>query len=176
MKTQENEDKLNLTFESIPMKKVLIAIDYNPNAQKLAELGFSMAKNMNAEVKLLHVVVEDSNYTPLDFNPVTGFGEFGPIYYHGDINLAELKKAAACFLDKVKEHLGDTAIETFVEEGSDTAETILKTAENLGVDVIVVGSHSRRWLEQIVMGQVTEKILRRTSLPVFIVPTGVQKK
>jgi hypothetical protein len=32
------------------MKKVLIALDYNPTAQKVAEVGFSMAKSMNAEV------------------------------------------------------------------------------------------------------------------------------
>jgi nucleotide-binding universal stress UspA family protein len=175
MKTQENETNSKSSFESIPMKKVLIAMDYNPNAQKLAETGCSLAKNLNAEVKLLHVVVNDGNYTALDFNPVTGFGDFSPVYYHGDISVDDLKKSANIFLDKIKEHLGDSTLQTFVEEG-DPAETILKTADRLGVDIIVVGSHSRRWLEQIVMGQVTEKVLRRTSLPVFIVPTGVQKK
>ena len=37
-------------------KKVLIALDYNPTAQKVAEVGFSMAKSMNAEITLLHVI------------------------------------------------------------------------------------------------------------------------
>ena len=37
------------------MKKILIALDYNPTAQKVAEVGFSMAKSMNAKVLLLHV-------------------------------------------------------------------------------------------------------------------------
>ncbi len=32
------------------MEKVLIALDYNPTAQKVAEVGFSMAKSMNADV------------------------------------------------------------------------------------------------------------------------------
>ena len=30
------------------IKKVLIALDYNPTAQKVAEVGFSMAKYMNS--------------------------------------------------------------------------------------------------------------------------------
>jgi hypothetical protein len=30
------------------MKRVLIAIDYNPSAQKIAETGFDYAKAMNA--------------------------------------------------------------------------------------------------------------------------------
>jgi len=32
------------------LKKVLIALDYDPSAKKVAELGFSIAKTMNAEV------------------------------------------------------------------------------------------------------------------------------
>jgi nucleotide-binding universal stress UspA family protein len=38
-------------------------------------------------------------------------------------------------------------------------------------DVIVIGSHSRKWLENIVMGSVTEKVLHHTSIPLLIVPT-----
>jgi nucleotide-binding universal stress UspA family protein len=174
MKTQENKDKSNLPYESIPMKKVLVAMDYNSNAEKIAETGFSLAKNMNAEVILLHVLLDDSNYTPLDFNPVTGYGSYTPVYYHGELDTEKLKKAAYYFLDKIKEHLGDSSVQTLVEDG-DAAETILETGKKFGADIIVVGSHSRRWLEQIVTGLVTEKVLRRTSVPVFIVPTGVQK-
>jgi len=34
-------------MKTIKMNRVLIALDYNPTAQKVAELGFSMAKAMN---------------------------------------------------------------------------------------------------------------------------------
>jgi nucleotide-binding universal stress UspA family protein len=37
-----------------------------------------------------------------------------------------------------------------------------------------MGSHSRKWLEKIVMGSVTEKVLNQTSIPLFIVPTKKQ--
>jgi nucleotide-binding universal stress UspA family protein len=57
-----------------------------------------------------------------------------------------------------------------VEEG-DFAESILKTAKDLHVDIIVIGTHSRKWLENIVIGSVTEKVLNNTSLPLFIIPT-----
>jgi nucleotide-binding universal stress UspA family protein len=45
------------------MKKVLIALDYNPTAQKVAEVGFSMAKAMNAEITLLHVIADPVYYS-----------------------------------------------------------------------------------------------------------------
>jgi nucleotide-binding universal stress UspA family protein len=40
------------------MKKILIALDYNPTAQQVAETGYKLAKSMNAKVLLLHVVAD----------------------------------------------------------------------------------------------------------------------
>ena len=85
-----------------------------------------------------------------------------------------LKKASQQFLDKSKHHLGDHTIQTLVAEG-DCAESILISAKDLHVDIIVMGSHSRKWLENIVMGSVTEKVLRHTTVPLFIVPTKKHK-
>lgn len=55
------------------MKKILIAIDYNPTATGIAESGYSLAKSMNAEVILLHVVADYTYYSSLDYSPVLGF-------------------------------------------------------------------------------------------------------
>ena len=38
------------------MKKILIALDYNPSAQTVAEKGFALAKTMQAATVLLHVM------------------------------------------------------------------------------------------------------------------------
>jgi len=152
------------------MKKVLIALDYNPTAQKVAEVGFSMAKAMNAEVILLHVMSDTVYYSSTGYDPVmgfTGFMDLGPM----QLNINDgLKNASHQFLDNSKQHLGDNTIQTLVEEG-DCAESILKTANGLNVDIIVLGSHSQKWLENIVMGSVTEKVLHHTTIPLFIVPT-----
>jgi nucleotide-binding universal stress UspA family protein len=66
------------------MKKVLIALDYDQTAQKVAEVGFAMAKAMNAEVTLLHVLSESIYYSSAEYSPVIGFvgpmdvGAFSP--------------------------------------------------------------------------------------------------
>ena len=151
------------------MKKVLIALDYDPTAQKVAEVGFTMAKAMNAEVTLLHVISDQMYYSSAEYSPIMGFNGFmetGP----SQLNSEALKKASLNFLDKSKHHLGDKTIQTRVEEG-DLAESILKTAKGIHADVIVMGSHSRKWLENVVMGSVTEKVLHHTSIPLFIIPT-----
>lgn len=156
------------------MKKVLIALDYNPTAQKVAEEGFSMAKAMNAEVTLLHVISDPVYYSSAGYSPIMGFEgfmEMGPVQL---ISVDSLKKAALHFLDKSRNHLGDKTIQTLVAEG-DFAETILETAKARHADVIVMGSHSRKWLENIVMGSVSEKVLHLTSIPLYIIPTKQKK-
>jgi nucleotide-binding universal stress UspA family protein len=156
------------------MKKVLITLDYDPTAQKVAEEGFSLATSMGAEVILLHVLSDPTYYTSIEHITIMGFAGHMETSRFQLTNVEELKKAAQLFLNKSKQHLGDKTIQTLVKEG-DFAESILKTAKDLKTDIIVMGSHSRRRFDEIIMGSVTEKVLYLTSVPLFIVPTKQKK-
>lgn len=150
------------------MKKILIALDYNPTAQKVAEIGYNLAKEMNAKIILLHVTSDVTYYSSLHYSPIMGFDSFSGIVETD--NVARLEKAAQDYLDKSKKHLRDETIETIVKNG-DFGENILNTAKELNIDIIVMGTHSRRGLEKILMGSVTEKVLQQSSIPLFIIPT-----
>jgi len=147
--------------------KVLIALDYNPTAQKVAESGFSMAKAMKAEITLLHVISDPVYYYSTEYSPIMGFNGF---LEASQLNVDGLKNAALQYLDKTAHHLGDKTIRTLIKEG-DFAESILKTAKEIHSDIIILGSHSRKWLENVLMGSVTEKVLRQTTIPLIIIPT-----
>jgi nucleotide-binding universal stress UspA family protein len=54
------------------------------------------------------------------------------------------------------------------------AETILNCARELEADIIVIGSQSKGWIGNIVIGSVTEEVLRHTTIPLLIVPTKDQ--
>ena len=145
------------------IKKVLIAMDYDVTSKKVADEGYSLAQSMNAETILLHVISElpvyysESNYTH---------------EYKVDL-LGDLNKTTQVFLEKAKKHLGDEAVQTVVKEG-EIADTILKTAKEMNVDIIVMGSHSRKWLESIILGSQAEDVLENSRIPVLIVP--IKKK
>jgi len=151
------------------MKKILIGLDYNPTAQKVAETGHKLAKAMKARTILLHVISDATYYSSLNYSPIMGFGGFSRDTIQID-TAEELKKVAQDYLDKSKQHLRDRMIETVVRKG-DFGETILKTATDLDVDIIVMGTHSRRGLEKILMGSVAEKVLHHSLIPLFIIPT-----
>ena len=155
------------------MKNILIALDYDPTAQKVAELGFSLAGNKDAAITLLHVIADPSYYASTVYDPIMGFGGYVNMDLMRPHIMDELKKTSLEFLEKSKHHLGDDAIKTMVREGS-VAATILDVAMEINADTIVMGSHSRRWLENIVMGSITEYVLHRTAIPLFIIPTKKQ--
>jgi nucleotide-binding universal stress UspA family protein len=164
MKTQTD-----LNFNLKPMRKILIALDYDPSAKKVAEMGYSIAKAMNAEVILLHVIADSAYYSTLPTSPIMGFGGFESTDFFQMIDVKGLKKAAEYFLDKIKNHLGDETIQLITDDG-DVADIVLKTAKHFHADTIVMGSHSRKWLEQIIMGSTTERVLHQTTIPLLIIP------
>ena len=152
------------------MKKILIALDYDPTAQKVAETGNTLAKAMNGQTILMHVISDVAYYSSLNYSPIMGFEGFTNINtIETDID-EDLKKAAQDYLDHSKQHLGDEKIQTVVKKGN-YSETILKTAKELDVDIIVMGTHSKRGLKKILMGSVAENVLHHSLVPLFIIPT-----
>jgi nucleotide-binding universal stress UspA family protein len=151
------------------MKKVLIALDYGPSAQKVAETGYELAKSMNARTILLHVISDATHYSSVNYPGIMGFDSFNNLDLYQPEVIIELKKAAKEYLDNTKQHLGDETIETALKEG-DFADSILETAMEKSVDIIVMGTHSRRGLDKILMGSVAEKVMHHSSIPLFIIP------
>jgi len=160
-------------MKTTKFNKVLIALDYDPTAQKVVAAGFSMAKAMNAKVTLLHVIADPVYYSSTAYSPIMGLvGELETFPMQLE-NIEGIKIVSQHFLDKFKHHLGDETILTVIGEG-DFAATILKTAKSVHADVIVMGSHSRKWLDNILMGSVTQEVLKQTTIPLFIIPTKKQ--
>lgn len=166
MSVIKTNSELNLKFK----QKVLIAVDYDHTSQKVAEAGYMMAKSMNAEVYLLHVLAGSSYYLTNQPSPIMGYVGFSTEDFMQQINTEGLPKGAQYFLDTLVKHLGDPLINTLVKEGNVSAE-VLETVETLDIDIIVMGSHSKKWLEKVLIGSVTEDVLNKTIVPLFIVPT-----
>jgi nucleotide-binding universal stress UspA family protein len=57
---------------------------------------------------------------------------------------------------------------------SSFAACLADEAERLGADVLVIGTHQRRWLEWLRLGSTVHPLLRATRLPVVCVPTTTE--
>ncbi|SRR5258706_699595 len=148
------------------MKKALIAIDYNPCAKKVAEMGYEFARSMNAEVCIVHAIADISYYS-MEYVPLMGFEGFSPdcVFKSTDEQKLEAKR----FLAAVVTHLSDSKIKTMVLNGK-TSKVILEFAEGYKADLIVMGTHSHNAFEK-TMGDVTARLIKHTKIPVLVIPT-----
>src|ERR1035437_9048817 len=93
------------------MKKILIALDYDPTAKSVADIGFLLAKSMEAEVILMHVILDPVYYSNVEYSPIMGFEGTTQILPIQLDSTNGLKDASQQFLDKFKLHLGDRSEE-----------------------------------------------------------------
>ena len=150
------------------MKKVMISVDYNPNSEKVVNMGYELAKLMQAEVCLFHVLAE-VRYYGMQYEPFMGYEGYAfPVDYKVQ---EDVVKVAQDYLNKTVTHLGGDNISTHLAEG-DTAQTILEYSEKWGADVIVMGTHSHGTLEKLFLGTVASTVLEKTKIPVYMVPIG----
>ena|SRR5437762_2399853 len=147
------------------MKKILVAIDYNPCAQEIAEAGFEYATAMKAEICIAHAI-EDNTYYSMEYSPVMGFEGFRA---DGPFETKERQQnEASRFLAAVVKHLGGSNIKTRVLDGK-TAEVILQYAGEYKADLIVMGARTHDGVEKI-MGNVAAKVIKNSEIPILIVP------
>lgn len=149
------------------MQKVLIAIDYNPVSEKVANKGYELAKKLNCEVCLIHVVTEKAYYE-ISYSEFMGYVPVEENIEQRKKN-DELHKVGLDLLNCAAEHLKDPNVKTHVAEGK-TADAILKYSDEWGADLIVLGTHSHRSLEKLFLGTVASKIIEKTKIPVHLIP------
>jgi nucleotide-binding universal stress UspA family protein len=148
------------------MKKVLIAIDYNPTSEKVVMDGYKLAKRLGARVCLVHVIT-NLQYYGAQYPAFMGFESMN-LSYDPKIH-DEMKNIAKEYVATVASHIGDESVETHVAEG-DTARMILEYAQQWQADLIVMGTHSHSAFEKLLIGTVASGVLEKTKIPVHMIP------
>ncbi|MEO7523707.1 MAG: universal stress protein [Ferruginibacter sp.] len=150
------------------MKKVLIALDYNPSAQKVAESGYEYAKAIGAKVALVHIITSPEYYA-VEYSPIMGYKGF--YSENSNIMMDEVNTEANNFLASSADHLGDTNIETYTLEG-DTTERILEFGKEWGADLIVMGSHRQHGITRLLTEDIAVHVLKHSNIALLTIPTN----
>lgn len=151
------------------MKKILIALDYSPAAQKVAEQGHALGKAMKAKIVILHVIEDIEYYSSSIYDPIMGFSGIVNTNFLSNDAVEIVAKETSNYLEKTKVHLNDEEIETVVQSGS-IADTILNTAKATSADIIVIGTNIRNGLEDLILGNTAKKLIKTSTIPMFIIP------
>jgi nucleotide-binding universal stress UspA family protein len=150
------------------MKKILIALDNHSNYHLISSKGSELVRALGASTALLHVFPDTIATSPDAFSAL--YPTLGTMDIEQDLKLSDqLDEESKRFLNQVKMEISDETAEIYTAEG-DVANAILETAANCRADIIVMGSHSRRGIDKILMGNVVKQVLKHSHIPLFIIP------
>jgi nucleotide-binding universal stress UspA family protein len=145
-------------------KTILVPHDFSSPANHAAALARDEAKTHGAKILLLHVIelpgqiTQDTALMP----DATG----APISVRDYAT-----RGAENHLDDIAARLAKDGAkpQTFIRFGKPSDE-ILQFAEENAVDLIVMGTHGHTGLRHLLVGSVTERVVRVSKLPVLTVP------
>lgn len=142
-------------------KRILVPTDGSNTATVGLREAIKLAKEQNAELRIVHVVDELVMAPPHAYG-VTLNDVVGQLRALGKSIIAEAQTIAREAGVKSDTQL----IEAF---GGRAGEHVLNAAQEWAADIIVCGTHGRRGLRRIVLGSDAEYLVRRTSVPILLV-------
>ena len=137
------------------IKRILAPTDFSELSANGVRYAFQLAKELGSELVIMNIV-------PLD---ESNFASKREIDQH--------KRELDEFLVN-RDVKPDLNLRKLVEPGLPSG-AIISFAERENCDLIVMSSHGRSGLSRVLVGSVTEQILRKSPCPVLVVPLDRQK-
>jgi len=137
----------------LSIKTILHPTDFSDAADAAFHLACSLARDHGSKLELLYIV------TP----PTVAYTEGAMLPPTRDI-----KDEVWTKLDSIVPTDAAIEVERCVVEG-EPAREILRIANEMGCDLIVMGTHGRRGLTRLLMGSVAEEVVRKSTCPVLTV-------
>jgi universal stress protein A len=132
------------------LKKILAPTDFSDLSARGVRYACQLAKAVGAEVTIFHVIVDESG-----------------------INKREMEEHKQRLDEFVAKNVDDVGANLRIRKVVDAGQpygAIVDCAENERIDLIVMSSHGRSGLSRMLIGSVTDKVLRAASCPVLVVP------
>jgi nucleotide-binding universal stress UspA family protein len=144
---------------TIAVRRILAPTDFSRNADLAVRWAVRLGTLMKAQVTVLFVL-------DLSLGAISGLPpEMASMYATGDL-LARVRRETADEMGRLGRRYPQ--VTTLIRERSPRPE-ILRTADRLRADLIVMGTHGRTGLAHVVFGSVAEHVVRYAKMPVLTV-------
>ena len=143
-------------MEPLKWERILVPTDLSPIARKAVEYAHALAEKVNAELHVLHVVKNVNDLAK----------------EQGATGLLEPGAGQDAYDEWLGALLGESGSVRRIETmrlGHHADEVIVDYAKKQGIGLIVMATHGRTGLTHLLMGSVTEKVLRAAPCPVLAI-------
>lgn len=139
--------------------QILIPTDGSDPATEAAAHAFELADRDGATIYILYVVDTDAQ-------PVIGV--YGAPPFKGTI-LSKLEEEGTAVTEDLAAQAATMDLEAIVEvQSGHVCDTIIRYANKHGIDLIVMGTHGRSGVQRLLLGSITERVLRTSEIPVLV--------
>jgi len=144
----------------LEIKLILCPIDFSEFSERAYHHAVSLAEHYQAKLVAQHVV-------ELWRHPSASFAASAGLYEDFEQALRENGKKQ--LREFVKNHTHDEIQPELVVQDGVAADSILSFAQAQKTDVIVMGTHGRRGFDRLMLGSVTDRVMRRALCPVLAI-------
>jgi universal stress protein A len=144
------------------VKKVLAPIDFSEHSMEALRGAAELAKDVGAEVHLMHVIAPHHHFIPLPLatnaEQSRELAREASMIEQAEEELARIKK----------DDFGDSKkVFTFAVVGP-PVQKLIEYAKEQGIDLIVMSTHGRTGVGHALIGSVTEKMVRNSPCSVLV--------
>lgn len=148
------------------MATILVPVDFSTAEQAVITCAADLAKQLRAKLVLLHVEAPGGDFVRFQAEPQSVRGAVARSIHGNAQTLHALR-------DRLREQGRD--VDCLLTQGP-TVDKIIDEAAKLNADYIVIGSHGHGNLFELVVGSVSDGVIRRAPCPVVVVPRAREKK
>jgi universal stress protein A len=143
------------------LKKILVPVDYSDCSRAAMEYALFLAERFEAEIEVLHVAEVPLGEEHTVVKPDTGEEQL-----LSELIMQQAAKSETEFLAPFVR--ATIPIEKSLLKGR-PGKVIVEAAADRGADLLVMGTHGRSGFDRLIMGSVTERVLRSAPCPVVVV-------
>lgn len=146
------------TAPPIGLKRILVPIDFSACSKKALQYAGPFAEQFHAEVVLLHV-------SSLNYMVAEGFGGIDLPTLREDL-IQDAEKQLGEILGSLD---SDQMTASLVVREGRAATEIVDLAKSENIDLIVMSTHGYSNIKHVLLGNVTENVVRHAPCPVLVV-------
>ncbi len=146
--------------------KLLVAVDFSDPTEMILKVTRRFAKSLDASVWVVHAAEPEPAFIGYDVGAEVVRGQVAK-------ELRDEHRKLQEYADQLRE--AGVEAKAMLVQGP-TVESILEMADKQESDLIVVGSHGRGMVAQVVMGSVSKGLIRARQCPVTVVPVSLEDK
>jgi nucleotide-binding universal stress UspA family protein len=139
---------------------ILVPVDDDPMSRHALRIAADLAQRVGAKLIVMHVVEPFPTYT----------ADVARLLPKGEIERSQEEYAEA-LLEGMRGEMPDGADVTFLVRRSERRpwQAIVRAAEEIEADLIVMGTHGREGVVRAFLGSVAERTARHAEVPVMLV-------